>query len=48
VDDLFSAGSHSVVWDSTDETGCSVGSGVYLYRLSSGDISITGKMVLIK
>jgi hypothetical protein len=48
VEDKFTVGSHSVIWDGTDDMGRSVGNGVYLYRLTSGDSSITRKMLLIK
>lgn len=42
------AGPNSVVWDGRDERGHSVGSGVYLYRLLSGDVVQTRKMMLLK
>ena len=29
-------GIHSIVWDSTDETGNNVSSGVYIYQLQAG------------
>jgi hypothetical protein len=42
------AGSHTAVWDGTDESGAAVTSGVYFYRLTQGDLSETRKMVLLK
>ncbi len=42
------AGTTSVVWDATDQSGASVATGVYFYRLDAGDFSSTRKMVLMK
>jgi flagellar hook assembly protein FlgD len=44
----FSFGEHSVVWDGRDDTGKAVGSGVYFYRMTSGEYSSVRKMILIK
>ncbi len=44
----FAGGSHEVVWNGVDNSGYSVGSGVYLYRLQAGGHSITRRMVLLK
>ena len=44
----FSAGSYTVQWDGRAESGRSVASGVYLYRLTADGIKITRKMVLLK
>lgn len=41
-------GTHSIVWDGTDDRGQSVGSGVYYYHMLSGKYSSTRKMVLMK
>lgn len=43
VDDEQSPGSHTVVWDGTDQP-----SGVYFYRLSSGATSEVRRMLLLK
>jgi hypothetical protein len=48
VDGFYESGHHSVVWNGADDHGRGVGSGVYLYRLESGDTVETRKMVLIK
>jgi hypothetical protein len=43
TDGLYTAGSHSITFD-----GSNLPSGVYLYRLSAGQNTATGKMVLLK
>lgn len=48
VDRSMAPGQYSVVWDGTDTNGTRMASGVYLYRLKSGDASLTKKMVLLK
>ncbi len=48
VDAYMPAGTHSIEWNSTDDNGSSVASGVYLYRLQAGDFTETKKMVLMK
>jgi hypothetical protein len=42
------AGYHSVKWDSRNNNGIIVSSGVYLYKLQAGDFIVTKKMVLIR
>ena len=44
----FEGGRYMVSWDATDAAGDRVPSGIYFYRLISGDEVITRKMVLIK
>jgi hypothetical protein len=48
LDNTLAAGDHRVVWDGTDGSGHKVASGVYLYRLKSGDNIRTRKMTLLK
>jgi hypothetical protein len=42
------AGTHHIQWSGKDKDGKYIGSGVYLYRLHSGDWSTSRKFVLIK
>lgn len=48
VDEKLSAGVKEVSWDGRDETGRSVPSGTYFYRLFAGDYTKTRKMILLK
>lgn len=43
-----SAGAHTVVWDGRAENGQPVASGVYFYRLTADDVTISRKMMLLK
>ena len=47
VDGERSAGAHTARWDGTDAAGRAVGAGVYIYRLSSGGMTMSRRMVLI-
>lgn len=42
------AGTHYVKWDGTDDHNYQLGSGIYFYRMTSGDYSRTKKMMLVK
>jgi hypothetical protein len=42
------AGINVIVWNGTDEDGQTVASGLYLYRITTGDFVKTRKMVLMK
>ncbi|MCB0299353.1 MAG: T9SS type A sorting domain-containing protein, partial [Calditrichaeota bacterium] len=42
------AGSYTVSWDGTSQSGEKVASGVYVYRLQAGAFSQTRKMMLLK
>jgi len=42
------AGTVDVTWDATDEGGSRVASGIYLYKATAGQFSVTRKMVLMK
>ncbi len=42
------AGAHSVYWDGRDESGKTVAGGLYIYRLKSGDLSMTQKCLMVK
>jgi len=48
LDDEIESGEYKIIWDGTDENNNRVSSGIYFYRLSSGKISLTKKMVLLK
>jgi subtilisin family serine protease len=48
VDAVKEPGSYSVVWDGRDERGETVSSGIYFYRMISGDFTSSRKMILIK
>lgn len=42
------AGSHTVLWDATDNNRKAVSSGVYFYKMTSGEFSKTMRMILTK
>jgi len=42
------AGTHAVEWDSRDESGMPAASGIYLYRLRTGESGSTRKMILLR
>jgi len=42
------AGAHAALWDGQDDAGQAVGSGVYLCRLETDGVVLTGKMLLIE
>ncbi len=48
VDETRPIGRSEVVWDGRNDSGTSVGSGVYFYRLDAGKFSESRKMVLLK
>ncbi|HMD14306.1 MAG TPA: FlgD immunoglobulin-like domain containing protein, partial [Bacteroidota bacterium] len=51
VNDVQSAGTYNVVWNGTNNTGVSVSSGMYFFRITaSGNQSFTSvkKMLLMK
>lgn len=47
VNEMQTAGERSVVWNGKDDQGVSVSSGLYLYRLTLGSMSLTKTMVLM-
>lgn len=44
----LTAGSHSIIWNSSDANGKALPSGIYLYKLQAGAMIDTRKMVLLK
>ncbi|MCK4654336.1 MAG: T9SS type A sorting domain-containing protein [Candidatus Cloacimonetes bacterium] len=48
INEALSAGQHSVVWNGKDEKGKNVSSGVYFYKLNTGNYEKTKKMILLK
>jgi hypothetical protein len=48
VDRTEAKGNHHVAFDGRDGRGRSLASGVYLYRLESGNVTRTRKMLLLK
>jgi FlgD Ig-like domain len=48
VNEMQRAGRQTVTWDGTDNSGSSVASGVYFYKLRAGDFTDTKKMVMLK
>jgi serine protease len=48
VDQTQAAGPHQVEWNSTDNDGHAVASGIYFYRLTVGDQTQSKKMLLMK
>jgi hypothetical protein len=42
------AGVHKIAWDGRNSQGAQVASGVYLYRVRSGEITLTKRMLLLK
>jgi hypothetical protein len=48
VDTRLAVGEHRIVWDGTDRSGAGVASGVYFYRLTTGERSESRKMMLLK
>ena len=48
VDRVQSAGTYTVEWNGTSDSGAKVSSGIYFYRITSGDFVDTKKMALLK
>ena len=48
IDETLPAGSHAVSWDGRNQSGVPLASGVYFYRIETGDFVKTERMVLLK
>ncbi len=48
LDDVKEAGRHVIAWDGRDEDDRPASTGVYLYKVQSGEYSATRKMTLLK
>lgn len=48
VNETLPAGSHSVIWNGTNDSGKSVTSGIYFYKMKTGSYTYTRKMILMK
>jgi hypothetical protein len=48
VNETRTAGRYEVSWDGRDDQGRSVGSGLYFYRLETGQFALVQKMLMLK
>ena len=48
LNERLSTGYHTVNWNGIDKLGNNAASGIYLYRLTAGEFSVTKKMILVK
>ncbi len=48
IDKPVEKGVHSVIWNGKDDSGNSVSSGLYFYKLKAGGFNSTKKMILLK
>ena len=48
VNQQLNAGHHTIIWNSRDEAGRAVSSGLYFYRMDAGNFSKTHRMLLLK
>ena len=48
ISQQLSEGQHSIIWNGTDSNSKSVSSGVYFYKLKTGNFEQTKKMILMK
>jgi len=47
-DGIQNAGSKSIIWNSNDNAGLPIGTGLYIYTIEAGSDIKRGKMLLLK
>jgi hypothetical protein len=45
---VFNKGNHSIIWNGSDDSGKSVSSGIYFYKLKTGDFQKVRRMILLR
>ncbi len=48
VQGYLTAGEHQVIWDGRDNSGNITATGIYFYQITTGDVTQTKKMILLK
>lgn len=48
INEIKTAGTHQIIWNGTDNSGYSVSSGLYYYKMTAGKYSATKKMIMMK
>jgi hypothetical protein len=48
ADRMYPAGTHQIAWDLKSSNGQRVSDGVYFYRLSAGDRTVTGRLTVLR
>ena len=48
VDDFYSSGSYSIIWQGTDDKDNTLPSGIYFYRMQANEFTATKRMLMLK
>jgi flagellar hook assembly protein FlgD len=48
INDNYSPGAHTVIWNGTDQLSREIASGVYIYKLQTDKQIVSKKMILLK